>query len=126
MKDRNESGIALISALMILVLLSALLVGFVLTVRGDQRLIGVDRDKNRAFYGALAGLEKLTADLGSLFASNYAPRVSQINALTTSPPSLPDISYVSPGGGSGYQIQFLTNAQGLPQAEPRTIPSGPY
>src|SRR6266516_1636504 len=126
MKGKNESGIALISALMILVLLSALLVGFVLTVRGDQRLIGVDRDKNRAFYGALAGLEKLTADLGSLFASNYAPRVSQINALTTSPPSLPDISYVSPGGGSGYQIQFLTNAQGLPLAQPQTIPSGPY
>jgi Tfp pilus assembly protein PilX len=63
MESGSEKGIALISALLILVLLNALLVGFVLSVNSDQKLMGVDRDQNRAFYGSLAGLEKLTADL---------------------------------------------------------------
>ncbi len=123
---RNESGIALIATLLILVLLAALVAGFVLSVNADQRLIGVDRDQNRAFYASLAGLEKLTADLGTLFNNNYAPSTAQINALTTSPPSIPDIAFVSPGGGSGYQIQFPTDGAGRPRATTRTIPSGPY
>src|SRR5881628_189119 len=126
MRIRNESGIAVITTLLILVLLSALLVGFAFTVNADQKVIGVDRDHNRAFYGALAGLEKLTADVGTLFSSNYAPSASQVNTLALTPPSLPGISYVSPGGGSGYQIQFPLNAQGRPQIETRTIPSGPF
>jgi hypothetical protein len=126
MKTRGESGIALISTLLILVLLSALFVGFILSVNSEQKLIGVDRDQNRAFYGSLAGLERLTADLGTLFNNNYAPRVSQINALATNPPSLTGISFVSPGGGSGYQIEFPLDAQGKPRADTRTIPSGPY
>lgn len=126
MRIRNESGIAVITALLILVLLSALLAGFALTVNADQKVIGVDRDRNRAFYGALAGLEKLTAEIGTLFSSNYAPSAAQVNALAVTPPSLSGISYVSPGGGSGYQIQFPLNARGSPQIETRTIPSGPF
>ncbi len=126
MKMKTESGVALIGTLMILVLLSALFVGFILSVNADQRLIGVDRDQNRAFYAALAGLEQLTADLGTLFNTNYAPSVTQINALTATPPAIPDISFVSPGGSSGYVIQFPTDSMGRPKAETATIPSGPY
>ncbi|MBZ5498303.1 MAG: hypothetical protein LAP85_18025 [Acidobacteriia bacterium] len=126
MKTRSESGVALIGALLILVLLSGLLVGFVISVTSDQRLIGVDRDQNRAFYGSLAGLEQLTADLGTLFNTNYAPSVAQINALTANVPNIPYISYIAPGGGSGYEIQFALDAAGKPQAVTRTIPSGPY
>ncbi|NWG14765.1 MAG: hypothetical protein HXY20_14665, partial [Acidobacteria bacterium] len=126
MKTESQSGIALITTLLILVLLSALLVGFICSVNADQRLIGIDRDQNRAFYASLAGLEQLTADLGTLFNSNYAPSAAQINALTTTPPTIPDIAYVSPGGGSGYQIQYPTDAHGRPKATTRTVPSGPY
>jgi hypothetical protein len=126
MKTNRESGIALIATLLILVLLSALCLGYTLTVTSDQGLIGVDRDQNRAFYGSLAGLEQLTADLGTLFNSNYAPSVSQISALTIQAPSIPYISFVSPGGGSGYQIEYPIDDHGRPKAETRTIPSGPY
>jgi hypothetical protein len=126
MKTKSESGIALISALLILMLLSALLVGFIASINSDQGLIGIDRDQNRAYYGAQAGLERLTADLGTLFDNNYAPSTAQINALTTNPPVIPGISFVSPGGGSGYQIQFQTDAHGRPLAVSQTIPSGPY
>ena len=126
MKTRCESGIALIATLLVLVLLSALLVGFIVSINSDQSLIGIDRDQNRAFYASLAGLEQLTADLGTLFNTNYAPSVAQINALTATVPSIPYISFVSPGGGSGYQIEFPMDGQGRPRADTRTIPSGPY
>ncbi len=123
---RSESGIALITTLLILVLLGALLAGFIVSVNSDQGLIGVDRDQNRAFYGTLAGLERLTADLGTLFDINYMPSVAQINALTATPPVISGITFAAPGGGSGYQIQFPIDASGKPRAETRTIPSGPY
>ena len=97
MKTKSESGIALVSALLILVLLGALLVAFIVSVNSDQSLISVDRDQNRAYYGAQAGLEQLTASLGSLFDTNYAPTAAQINALTATPPVLTGISFVSPG-----------------------------
>ncbi len=126
MNTRSESGIALIGALLILVLMAGLITGLIISVNSDQKLIGVDRDQNKAFYGALAGLEQLTADLGTLFNSNYSPTVTQINTLATHPPSISDISYVSPGGGSGYQIEFPLDGSGKPRAETRTIPSGPY
>jgi hypothetical protein len=127
MKTRSESGIALISALLILVLLSALLVGFIVSINSDQGLIGIDRDQIRAYYGAQAGLERLTADLGTLFDNNYAPSAAQINALAVTPPVLTGISFVSPGGGSGYQISYTLNpVTGRPASVSQTVPSGDY
>jgi hypothetical protein len=123
---KKESGIALVTTLLVLVLLSALLEGYIATVNSDQGLIGTDRDYTRSFYGSQAGLERLTADLGNLFTINYAPSTAQINALTTTPPVLTGISFVAPGGGSGYQIQFPTDNAGRPQASTATVPSGPY
>jgi hypothetical protein len=126
MNIKTESGIALVAALMIVLMLSALLTAFTLSVNSDQGMIGVDRDQNRAFYGSQAGLEKLTADLGTLFGSNYAPTTAQINALTNAAPAIPGISFTSPGGGSGYQISFPTDGAGKPLAATRTVPNGPY
>ena len=111
---------------MLLVLLGALLTTFIVSVNSDQSLIATDRDQNRAYYGAQAGLEKLTADIGSLFETNFQPTPAQINALATTPPTLAGISFVRPGGGSGYQIQFTTNAQGRVVSNTLTVPSGPY
>jgi hypothetical protein len=126
MTTRSESGIALITTLLVLVLLGALLTAFIVSVNSDQGLIAVDRDQNRAYYGAQAGLEKLTADVGTLFDTNYAPSTAQLNALTVNPPVLTGISFVSPGGGSGYQIQYPVDAQGRPQAVTMTVSHGPY
>ncbi len=119
MRAKSESGIALISALLILVLLGALLEGFILSINSDQKLIGVDRGQNQAFYGALAGLEQLTAGLGNLIDINYNPTQTQLNNLAATPPALPNMSFVSPNGQSGYTIVKGTT-------ENRTIPSGPY
>ncbi len=126
MNPRNEGGMALITTLLVLVLLGALLQAFVLSVNSGQEQIGIDRARNQAFYGALAGLEKLTADLGTLFETDYAPSVTEIDGLEEASPSLPGIAYVAPGGGSGYRISYPLDANGNPRAETRTVPSGPY
>jgi hypothetical protein len=126
MKSNSESGIALITALLVLVLLSALLTGFIVTINSDQSLIAVDRDQNRAYYGAQAGLERLTADVGTLFDINYAPTSAQLNALTAVPPVIPGISFTAAGGGSGYQIGFVDDGRGRPTHTNLVISSGPY
>ena len=65
MQRQNEHGMALIAALMIMLLMSALMIGFTTVVMSDQRSRGIDKDRTRAFYGAQSGLEKLTVDLGT-------------------------------------------------------------
>src|SRR3989442_2774513 len=117
MRTLRESGVALLTALLILRSMSSLLVGYSLMLMTDQRLNGTDRDQTQAFYGAEAGMEKLTADLGTLFDANYAPSGAQINALTTKPPSIPGVTYVGPNSTPGYQITFQADGLGNPVSQ---------
>ena len=55
----NESGIAMMTVLLVLMLMSALLVGFTTVVTGHQRYRFIDRDRGQAFYAASAGVEAL-------------------------------------------------------------------
>ena len=77
----GQSGIALLTALLLLLLLSSMLVGFMLLVTSGQQQSGADNDYNRAFYGAEAGMEKITADLGTLFGNTYAPTGTQVDGV---------------------------------------------
>src|ERR1700722_9256425 len=76
--DRCEKGIALITTLLLLVLMSTMIVGIAWLVMGDQKLGGNNGDRQLAFYGAEAGLEALTAQLENTFNSNYAPTSTDI------------------------------------------------
>ena len=133
-RDR-ESGVALLSAILVLMLMSALLVGFIAMVNADQSASGINRDQTQAYAAAHAGVEKLTADLGQLFQGNFAPTNNQVNALwqdAGDPPALPGISYLTPNGNPGYRITFTdtTPADGSPDIENfptgSNITSGPY
>ena len=127
---RKQAGIALITTLLLLLLMAAMVVGFMLLVQEGQRLSGMDSDQLRAFYGAESGMEKLTADLGSLFGKTYSPSIAQVNALTTGSnvPSLPastGVAFVDAQGNSTYTIvpsAFDTN--GNPRATYAQITSG--
>ena len=78
---RREEGIALIVTLMVLMLVSALMVGFVTAIIADQRASGLDRDQTQAYAAAHAGLEQLTSDLSTLFFTDFSPTTAQIAAL---------------------------------------------
>jgi hypothetical protein len=127
MRDRNERGTALISSLLILMLMSGTLVGFIALVMADQRSTMTSRDQTTAYGAAHAGLEQLTSSLAQLFVENFRPTSAQVLALATTPPVLPGISFVATGGGSGYVISF-TDSGGFPvmEATPRLIGSGPF
>ena len=49
----------------------------------------------------------MTADLGNLFTLTYAPSMSQINNLMTTPPSIPNIAYSTGSGSSQAQNLIL-------------------
>ena len=123
---RRESGIALLTTMLLMLLMSSLLVGFFILIASGQKLSGANNDYSRAFYAAEAGMEKITADLGSLFDTNYSPSAAQINAIATAPPNIPGITYVQYNGASGYQINYPVDANGNPQASVTQIQSGAY
>jgi Tfp pilus assembly protein PilX len=62
---QREKGVALITALLILLLVSAIVVGMSWMVMTDQRLGGNNQSRESAFYGAEAGMEQLTSDVGT-------------------------------------------------------------
>ena len=100
----QERGIALIAALMIMLLMSALMIGFTTVVMSDQKYRGIDKDRTRAYYGAQSGLEELSTDLGNLFLDKVAPTDSEIAALGTTPPSIPGVTFTAPSGVTAYGV----------------------
>jgi hypothetical protein len=142
---------AMVTSLLVMMLMSALLVGFTAVVMSDQRYRFIDRDRNQAFYGASAGVEKLTADLGNLFLGHVAPTATQVTALTqtTSKPVIEDVTFnapmaaatiptstltkcVSPNaiasvGANGYTIRYCAAPNGNPTTTTTSpIKTGPY
>ncbi|MDH4067007.1 MAG: hypothetical protein OEW19_21615, partial [Acidobacteriota bacterium] len=128
----NERGVALIAAILVMTMMSAMLAGFLVMVNADQAAGGIDRDQTQAYAAAHAGVEKLTADLGQVFAGNFSPTGAQLAALTSpaDEPYIHGITYERPNGSSGYRIGFTdTNGDGNPDvADPNGTPigAGPY
>jgi len=114
--------VALLSVLLLLVLSSAMLAGFTKLIVGDQRLRGFDRTSTQAFYGAHGALERLTADLGNLFVTDYAPDGDDIAALTATLPVIDGITLTP----AGYTVDFDADVDGDPVTQSRTITSGPF
>ncbi len=133
-RNRRQEGVALITTLMILLLLSTMIVGIAWLVMGDQKLGGNNSDRQMAFYGAEAGMEQMTANLENLFDANYKPDAAEINALMTTPgppTNVPGVQYLYPGStvnGSGYLISFTpsTANANIPASSYGTIPTGTY
>jgi hypothetical protein len=120
-RSRNDHGVALITVLMLLALISAMLVATTTLVVKDQRARFQDHNRTDTFYVAHAGLEKMTNDLGRAFSINYAPSTADLNAVTANPPTLGNMRFEIPGGAarSGYTIN---KGPTLPQ----TIATGPF
>jgi hypothetical protein len=105
---KREDGVALITALLILFLVSAIVVGMSWMVMSDQRLSGNNQDRELAFYGAEAGMEKMTADMGNVFAIKGSIVAGDLPNITNNPPTFAapynNITYTNALGQSTYQI----------------------
>jgi hypothetical protein len=122
MAPRAEAGMALLSTVMVMMLVSALLAGFVALVVADQQAGGLNRDQTQAYAAAHAGLEKLTADLGDVFlGGNYSPNQAVLDGLEAQPPTVQGFAFDAPGGvaDDGYRIV-------ADPVETKQVPSGPF
>jgi hypothetical protein len=81
-RTRDSRGFTLIAALLLTLLLSALAVGLLYMVSGEERMGGNDLEGNLAYYGAESGIENLTAQLSQLYQSSQTPNAAAITALT--------------------------------------------
>ena len=131
---KNESGIALVTAILVLMLTSALMAGMFAALLANQRSHATDRDQSVAYAAAHAGLEKLTAGLAALFSTDFSPSAAQLSIIDNTPPAITGFTYTAPGGvaGSGYEITFTPDPgpganTGNPLAFPSTdITTGPF
>ncbi len=110
MRNRREQGMAMVTALLVLLLISAMIVGMSWLVLTDKKLGGNNADRQTAFYGAEAGMEALTTQLQSSFANNYALSASDITTIVnntqTVTNNIPGVSYLAPNGSNGFEIDF--------------------
>lgn len=104
MRTRQDNGVALVTALLILFIVSAIIVGMSFMVMTDQRLDGNNNNRELAFYGAEAGMEKLTADLGNEYALQGSILAADLPGIMGSSPVIPGITYQDVEGASTYQI----------------------
>jgi len=126
---KDEAGVALITALLAVMLISGLMAGMFASLTADQRSHAVDRDQSQAYAAAHAGLEKLTASLGQLFETDFSPSAAQIDVVDNTPPVIAGFQFTSPGGaaGSGYNVSFNPDGSGNPAATPNAdITTGPF
>jgi hypothetical protein len=124
---RNQRGVALVAVLLILFMTSAILAGFLFTASTDVQLRAVDRSRTRALYAAHGAIEKLTADLGDLFATDFAPNRDDLQDLEAAPPAMEGMAFTA-DDGLGYNIVPANgfNGAGAPIAAAGVVESGPY
>jgi len=85
--QRRSKGFTLVAALLLLLLLSGVAVGLMYMVNGESRMGGSDMNYNIAYYAAESGMEKLTADLASLYESAQTPTTNSVTNLANFPPT---------------------------------------
>jgi len=112
----DESGMALLTVLLVCMLASALMAGMFAAISSDQRSLGLDRDQSQSYSAAHAGLEKLTTQLAQLFVTDFSPSASQITAASAVAPTISGFNFVAPGGGSGYSVSYTPDPCTCPNA----------
>ncbi len=117
---KQSAGFALVTSLLLLLLLSGIAAGTIYLIVSERSVGGNDMQDTVATYGAEAGMEKMMADVGALYASRAAPSVSDITALggSTYQPTIPGISY------NTYSFTVPANGN-VPVVQVRNISSGP-
>lgn len=115
----RAKGFTLIAALLLLLLMSGLAVGLMYMTNTEARVGGNDMENNLAYYGAEAGMEKMTSDLGNLYLANQAPSVGSITALNAFPPDVPHVTFTE------YNINVPVDAKGKPVTNTDNVKSGP-
>ena len=126
MNTTREKGMALVTALLVLLLVSSIIIGLSWMVMTNQRLGGNNANRQAAFYAAEAGMEKMTADIGTQYGATNALSTADITTVMGKAPVIPGVSYNATP--QSYLVSYTPdpNNGGNPLATNHTILSGPY
>ena len=103
----RSRGFTLIAALLLLMLMSGIAIGLLMTVNTEGRVGGNDLEHNVAYHAAEGGIETMTSTLANTFQNIQAPTVADITALSNHPPTNdPTITYTD------YSFTPVTNPDG--------------
>ena len=70
---RRETGIALITVLLLSVIISVLAIAVIYKLNSEQKMQKENAGQNLAYYGAEAALENMTVSLNNLYFSKISP-----------------------------------------------------
>ena len=118
----KQSGFALLTVLILLLVISAVAAGIMYSTVAEQSNAGSELQKNTAYYASEAAMEKMTADLGTLYTFNKAPGIAAINGLTA-PSYYPAVTNAT---FQEYNINVAPQTAGsdVPASTTATISSG--
>ena len=117
---QGERGFVLMTSLIVIIIMTGLIMGFLDQVRTEQNIAGNDLDYTNAFYAAEAGLEQQNSDLSKLFQLTIFPTTAQMDAIEApaSRPVLPNVTYTEYTVTGGQS----TNLTGAINDSTTTIP----
>ena len=112
---KEQRGVVLVVALLVLTVLSVLGLAFLTTARTEDTIASNYRNHTAAFYAAEAGVESGVSTLKATLAAN--PNTTDADLAKIVPAALTDPSYTF----SAFQVRRVR-----PTPYPTTIDSGPY
>ena len=83
----GERGAALATAILMMVLLSAIAMTVLAVVQSETRVAGGDLKRTQTFYAAASGIEKMTSDFSALYGRTSRPTQAQLDAIALLYPS---------------------------------------
>jgi hypothetical protein len=131
-KSRGRRGFALVAALLLLLLISGVAVAMLVMVNTETTAGANDLQSNIAYVAASGSIEKMTADLSSVFTNIQAPRLTDLNGVPNCSSSLPGVSFPSAAisttgciGTTGCNLCVPVDANGNMVAGWGSVKSGP-
>lgn len=85
---KHESGIVLLTSLLLLLLITGMAAGLVFLVVSQKNVSGADSQANLAYFAAEAGIERMTADLANLYLVEQMPsdeRIASFGGIANAP-----------------------------------------
>jgi hypothetical protein len=117
-KKPQADGFALLAALLMLLLISAISVGMIYMVNSEVQVLSSDKQNTQAYYGAEAAMERMMVDLSYLYILNQSPSASAIRGLSVyQPTTLPGITFPE----YAFNVEAIND---VPRSRTQTIQSG--
>jgi hypothetical protein len=124
-KARSSSrGFSLVAALLLMLLISALSVALMYSVNTERQISSADQEQNIARYAAEGAMEKMVADVASMYSQVGAPSMANISNLSggANVPAFSGITF------SNYTVSAYPDPKNnaLPATVIKTQKSGTY